>query len=107
MPNRQPKFAPKTKCITNLKCLLGGRILYNCTLSAQEDFKSNHSRLQEVIENAGHILFSIQSSTVSLTGQGITWDAVNILYPSTAIIFCLVSIPTGKLSSVLSVANMC
>ena len=63
--------------------------------------------LQEITKDTAHILLSIQSSIVNLTGESITGNAVDILLAGTAIIFSLVSIPTGLLSSLLSVAKVC
>ena len=50
------------------KRLLGGEYRATALLSAQEDLKGTHSRLQEIIENAGHFPFSLQCPTVNLAG---------------------------------------
>ena len=39
----------------NPECLLGGDCCAVAILSAQEDFRSARSRLQEIVEEAGHI----------------------------------------------------
>ena len=41
--------------MSNPECLLGGDCWAVAILSAQEDFKSARSRLQEILEEAGHI----------------------------------------------------
>ena len=52
VPDKQPKFVPKTKrTYSQPKGLLGGE----CTFSAR-DFKSTRSRLQETVKDAGRIL---------------------------------------------------
>ena len=45
----------KIKRILNPKCLLGGECCATALLLAQEDLKNTRSRLQEVVEDAGHI----------------------------------------------------
>ena len=50
-----PNPNKKTKRIPNPNCLLGGECCATAVLSAQEDFKSTRSRLQEIVEDAGHI----------------------------------------------------
>ena len=45
----------KTKCMPNSKRLPGCECCATALLSAQEDLKSTRSRLQEIVEIAGHI----------------------------------------------------
>ena len=45
----------KSKKVSNLECLLGGDCCAVAIFSAQEDFGSARSRLQEIVEEAGHI----------------------------------------------------
>ena len=66
MPNKDPNSYQKTKRIPNLKCLLGGECCTTALLSAQEDFKSIRSRLQETIEGAGRIFILYPTSHCEL-----------------------------------------
>ena len=50
-----PNTHQKAKRVPNPECLLGGDCCAVAILSAQEDFKSTRSRLQEIVEEAGHI----------------------------------------------------
>ena len=50
-----PNKHQKSKRVSNLECLLGGDCCAVTILSAQEDFRSPRSRLQEIVEEAGHI----------------------------------------------------
>ena len=45
----------KTKWVPNSNCLLGGECCATTVLSSQDDFKSTRSRLQEIVEDTGHI----------------------------------------------------
>ena len=50
-----PNTHQKAKRVSNPECLLGGDYCAVAILSAQEYFKSARSRLQEIVEEAGHI----------------------------------------------------
>lgn len=45
----------KTKRVPSPQCLLGGGYCATAILSAQSDFRDMRSRLQERVEDAGHI----------------------------------------------------
>ena len=51
-----PNKNRKTKWVPNPNCLLGGECCATAVLSSQDDFKSTRSRLQEIVEDAGHII---------------------------------------------------
>ena len=50
-----PDPSRKTNRVPNPQRLLGGECCATAILSAQNDFRSTHSRLQEIAEGAGHI----------------------------------------------------
>ena len=50
-----PNKNQKTKRVPNSNCLLVGECCATAVLSSQDDFKSTRSRLQEIVEDAGHI----------------------------------------------------
>ena len=50
-----PNKHQKSKRVSNPECLLGGDYCAVAILSAQEDFRSARSRLQEIVEEAGRI----------------------------------------------------
>ena len=51
-----PNQPQKSKRVSNTECLLGFYCCAVAILSAQEDFRSVRSRLQEIVEEEGHIL---------------------------------------------------
>ena len=65
-------------------------MLYSRSIVCSEG-SQKRSQLQGIIEDAGHILSPIQSSTVNSTGKSITGDALSIVHASTAIILYQVS----------------
>ena len=50
-----PDPSRKTKRVFNPQCLVGGECCATAILSAQDDFQSTRSRLQEIVEDTGHI----------------------------------------------------
>ena len=50
-----PDPSRKSKRVPNPQCLQGGECCATEILSAQDDFRSTRSRLQEIVEDAGHI----------------------------------------------------
>ena len=61
----------------NPECLLGGDCCAVAILSAQEDFRSARSRLQEIVEEAGHIFLLYPKSHCELNWIEYYWGRCN------------------------------
>ena len=100
MPNNNPNSHQKTKRFPNTKCLLGSECCAIALLSAQ-DFKSTRSRLQEIIEDAGHTPTLYPKFHCELNWIEYYWGRCKYLLESTAIILYPIS-ASGPIISMFS-----